>query len=653
MEKGTILLADNLPKALDTRAEFLQKAGYRVIKAASDAEALQHLENSWVHLAVLDIRLVEDNNPEDLSGLELAENPTFRAIPKIMMTGFPSYASVRDSLHPKPDGLPYAIDYLAKEEGLDALLVAVEAAFRNHVKIDRDLKIVWNPPIMASFPHLATIFDPAIDPSQLANRAAELEDLLRKLFYGTQQITLLRPVWQRAGRAALEAMAYYPTDTARFLVTCGLSEAIIPEFVRTQMGTLPGERSIRELVKAETRHYAALAWRFPSAHVETQTFERFFSENTERRVSAAIEQLFQQSLAPWHHQTPAPQAAKNLAQAYAESLDPRPQSFSSSELKPLIAQLSQAGLPHRLPQVSSTADQITYQFSNGRTLTFLNPCMLLEQGCEGGPSRYGMTVGSLELDTLLVSQDGQVWPTDFSHLGLAPAWQDHLALETAIRFNMIPSSDLLAVHDFEQELLSIDGLSGSIPLSNVELECKPALNAILTIRHQAAKLLGDDIRPYWTGLFFHTLQGFQPDQFLLRQPKKTILNLLHRLMLAGMLVEYIATPENPLDPAPRTTIGITIDEENQVVTVDGKEVHLTPIEFNLMLHLYRRAGHLCRREEIARAVFGEESASLDAIKGQLNTHMGRLRSKIEKEPQSPRYLHTVRGAGYKLVLDQN
>ena len=210
MEKGTILLADNLTRALETRAEFLQKAGYRVIKAGTYDEVLQHLTNSWVHLAVLDMRLVDDNDTEDESGLELAENEKFRAIPKIILTGFPTYASVREALTPFPDGAPKAVAFLAKEEGLDALLEAIEVAFRTHVRRDRDLKIVWNPPPTLSFHHLAAVFEPALDPIHLPARLAELEDLFRKLFYGVQQITLLGAAWQRPGRVALGGPGLLP-----------------------------------------------------------------------------------------------------------------------------------------------------------------------------------------------------------------------------------------------------------------------------------------------------------------------------------------------------------------------------------------------------------------------------------------------------------
>ena len=144
-------------------------------------------------------------------------------------------------------------------------------------------------------------------------------------------------------------------------------------------------------------------------------------------------------------------------------------------------------------------------------------------------------------------------------------------------------------------------------------------------------------------------KGCAPEMLLVRQPKKVIARLLHRLMFAGLLAERIAHQAAPGEANSPNPAGIAIDEENHLVTVDGRQVHLTPTEFDLLLHLYQNAGQLCRRAEIARAVFGAASASLDTVKGQLNTHMDRLRFKIEKDPKIPRYLLTVRGQGYKLV----
>mgnify|MGYP001065743686 FL=1 len=650
MEKETILLADNLAKALETRAEFLQKAGYRVIKAGTYDDALHHLCDSWVHLAVLDMRLVDDDDTEDESGLELAEDERFRAIPKIILTGFPTYASVREALTPFSDGTPKAVAFLAKEEGLDALLEAIASAFRNHVRRDRDLKIVWNQPPALSFHHMAAVFEPGGDPANLPARLAELEDLLRKLFYGVGQITLLGTAWQRPGRLALEVLAYYPNDEARYLVTCGEAGGILAEYARTPQITLQGQPNLHPLLKAETHRYAALAWQFPAADVDVQSFERFFLENGERKVSTALEQLFQSTLAPWHAQTPPSQAETGLAQAYRQRLTDA-QALTPASLEQLIPTLSRAASAARLPLVTATAQQISYHFPSGLVRSFANPAPYLEPGrLPDPPARLGICLNSLAVDTLLVSRAGQPWVTDFSCLGPAPRWNDFVALETAIRFNLIPSSDLLALHSMELQLLALDSLSDSFPLSNVELECKPAVNAILAIRRQATERIGTDSLPYHLGLFFHTLQGCTPELLLIRQPKKVLAGLLHRLMFAGMLAEKIASLAAPGSADSPQPAGIAIDEKNHTVTVDGRDVHLTPTEFDLLRYLYGRAGELCRREEIAQAVFGAASASLETVKGQLNTHIDRLRQKIEKDASAPRYLLTVRGQGYRLVI---
>ena len=95
---SVILFADNDPDFLNTRAEFLQKAGHRVVRAYTLEQARQILAEARVHLAILDIRLLNDDDERDTSGLTLARDPAFHPVPKIMLTGFPTYESVREAL---------------------------------------------------------------------------------------------------------------------------------------------------------------------------------------------------------------------------------------------------------------------------------------------------------------------------------------------------------------------------------------------------------------------------------------------------------------------------------------------------------------------------------------------------------------------------
>ena len=123
--KATILFADNDPDLLATSRESLEKAGYTVITANNPIEARRKLEIGGIDLAILDIRLEKDNDERDLSGLMLAKRIA-RSTPKIIVTNFPSYGYVREALRPQLDGLPVAVDILARDEGFAALLTTVE-----------------------------------------------------------------------------------------------------------------------------------------------------------------------------------------------------------------------------------------------------------------------------------------------------------------------------------------------------------------------------------------------------------------------------------------------------------------------------------------------------------------------------------------------
>ena len=107
MPKATILFADNDPDFLKTRSEFLEQEDYLVIPAGDPTEARRKLETGRIDLAIVDIRLVNDDDEKDTSGLVLAMEVA-RSVPKIILTGFPSYEYVREVLKSQADGLPAA-----------------------------------------------------------------------------------------------------------------------------------------------------------------------------------------------------------------------------------------------------------------------------------------------------------------------------------------------------------------------------------------------------------------------------------------------------------------------------------------------------------------------------------------------------------------
>ena len=99
------------------------------------------------------------------------------------------------------------------------------------------------------------------------------------------------------------------------------------------------------------------------------------------------------------------------------------------------------------------------------------------------------------------------------------------------------------------------------------------------------------------------------------------------------------------EPTDVLSIGdLTIDVPQHMVTRDGQEIALTPLEFDLLLEMARRPNQVHTREELLANVWGYHNASDTRL---VNVHVQRLRSKIEHDPENPEIILTVRGVGYK------
>jgi two-component system response regulator RegX3 len=89
---------------------------------------------------------------------------------------------------------------------------------------------------------------------------------------------------------------------------------------------------------------------------------------------------------------------------------------------------------------------------------------------------------------------------------------------------------------------------------------------------------------------------------------------------------------------------VRMDVERHVVSVDGKQVPMPLKEFDLLELLLRNAGRVLTRGQLIDRVWGADYVGDTKT---LDVHVKRLRSKIEPDPATPKYLVTVRGLGYK------
>ena len=100
-------------------------------------------------------------------------------------------------------------------------------------------------------------------------------------------------------------------------------------------------------------------------------------------------------------------------------------------------------------------------------------------------------------------------------------------------------------------------------------------------------------------------------------------------------------------PAERLEFGrLVVDARTREVTVDEQQLRLTAKEFDLLFFLASHPRQVFSRDQLMDRVWGY-AAALDT--GTVTVHVQRLRSKIEPDPRSPRYLETVWGVGYRFV----
>lgn len=95
------------------------------------------------------------------------------------------------------------------------------------------------------------------------------------------------------------------------------------------------------------------------------------------------------------------------------------------------------------------------------------------------------------------------------------------------------------------------------------------------------------------------------------------------------------------------TANLKVDLLNRVVSVDEREIHLTPIQYRLLTVLVKHAGKVMTHQQILKEVWGpsyQENAHY------LRIYMSQLRQKLETDPTQPKFLLTESGVGYRLKV---
>ena len=105
--------------------------------------------------------------------------------------------------------------------------------------------------------------------------------------------------------------------------------------------------------------------------------------------------------------------------------------------------------------------------------------------------------------------------------------------------------------------------------------------------------------------------------------------------------------EHPLQPAMLRLDDIEIDTSAMLLTVRGKGVPATATEFRLLEYLATHSGRVFTRDQLLDAVWRDTHY---VTPRSVDVYVRRIREKIERDPENPRFLKTVRGAGYRFEV---
>jgi DNA-binding response OmpR family regulator len=152
LSKKSLLLADNDPDYRHSLRALLELENWQVEDADSVKQALDKLEILLPDLMLVDLRLSNDKDDYDISGLEVAKKAVEKHISCIIITAFPSVDATRLALRRRGD-IPLADDFVPKVAGPHAILDAINIVMSNsheksektshELRIDLDQKLVW------------------------------------------------------------------------------------------------------------------------------------------------------------------------------------------------------------------------------------------------------------------------------------------------------------------------------------------------------------------------------------------------------------------------------------------------------------------------------------------------------------------------------
>lgn len=659
MKAYKILYADNDPDALKLTSQFLTKLGYIVEVADNPTSTIEKLKTQIFDLAILDLRLEDNDDVNDQSGLDIAKTEA-RSTPKLIYTAFPKFAHAKEALLMDRHELPPAVDYLDKGIDLPGLKDAIENTISKYIQAQNDVTLTWLASEVNSVNQLATLLDSnqeIVDFPQLAN---ELGIVIRQLFAQYEEISISRLLWSEKFRCCLAVHAYHHDIEDQYLLTLGPRDSIHKEIniFRATVSMTQSVNSLSLYSQKDSLHMAAILWSIKGVDIDiTKSAKDLILNGTEKQIQSIISRLFSSIQSTWYQQGYAKtKISKFTPKSFWGFVNTGSSDANRGSLQQKFESIAELSYSRNIFPIRVNNKAIEIERPGGKIEILPNPLNIIFDE-HGFPSTGLLTTtiaGLTNLDRILIDEKEQFWLTDYSKIRTSVVSADFAALENHVRFTLTELSDVFTALDFEEQLLGMTSLAENLSGRNVIPSHRNILQAILSIRNSAAKVFGNQILLYYLTLLFIAAKGLVDQPAQLHFSKRQLISYVYRILFMAKISDYIVKNHGNTrfakDKKGLDRWKIILDEGQRRVWVGETEKQLSHTEFEILLFMYKKNGEVCKREEILEKVL-KYSGGLDkSAKNLINTHINRIRNQVEPDPEKPIFVLTVRNEGYRLDL---
>lgn len=508
--KGHILVLDDEERWRDALVGILTQADFSVDAAGSTKEAKQLLSKSVYHLAVLDLSMLpgDGSNEEGMVLLgELDEDNLLGAMEVIVLTGYETVARLRKAFK------RYKVaDFLLKDEFDPTDFVSqVEQTFTDEVHINLDLSVHWQH-VKDSEQVVKKLKLNGIsltrDPDLRARAAAELDDLLCRLFYKARSL-LVRPLTPgQSGSAVLLGTPFYDSGAGKpVIVKFGDLQSIDIEYQNFKEYAQPflgGGRSTSVLDLRRTPRLGGVVYSLlGTASDHFESFSTFYAHADTAQIKDVLAKLINDTCGSWYANLGHLQLL-DLTSEYQRQLG-----CTRENLENALAQ--------GLKPVQGKQQLYFESLKEGRSFT--NPIIATADQHFSKPTYKCITHGDLNGNNLLVDAAGDTWLIDFESTGPGHVLRDIAEMDTVVRFQLLGSEEATLAErlQMEEALLGAENFSQMSQLASgfktENQSLAKAFEVAVHLRVLAHKLVaqhpGNDLDEYYIALLYYSMNAIR------------------------------------------------------------------------------------------------------------------------------------------------